>query len=295
MRALFILVSFFAVIVSVFGLASLPQAESAGAQKQFFPIIGKDSTSTPTPTPTFTPTPVFTATPTRTPIPVAFRYRGYVQNRGWLDWQYEGNVAGTTDTGLQLEAFQMELLSAPPGVQLRYRANVANQGWLDWQSSGGTAGTIGLSRQVEAIQIGLDGAASDIHVSTDTYVAEWAWLGWVREYWIAGTTAQSRRMEAFRSYVRKGSPEQAAIKIAYMAMFRIKGSPAGIATASSWGRPASNAGLSPIARSSTTSRKACRSITVATFRTVIGRAGSPMAPIAAQQTRAKRSTPSNCA
>lgn len=202
MRLNLLLGGFLLVFVTI-GL--LPSVEAQVGRKHYLPMVSRDSTPTRVP-------------PTNTPVPqdVRIEYRGFSQDRGWLPWQSEGNIAGTTGEGRRLEAIEMRIISGPPGVNIRYRAHVQDIGWMDWQTNGGTAGTTNQSRTIEAVQLALDNAPPTQLLSFDTHVDGWGWLGWIRGGWIGGTTGQGRRMEAFRAYVRRNLGEEPAdIQIAY--------------------------------------------------------------------------------
>jgi uncharacterized protein YjdB len=188
-------------LVGLAGAVLLPATGGAQtARRLFLPMVPRETPPTPTPAPN---------------VPIRLRYRAYLTDRGWTDWQDEGAIAGGPQSGKPVEAIQIELASAPPGVSIRYRAWQIDRGISDWAGPGGTAGVVGS--RVEGLQVALVNAPANTYVSTETYAAEWGWLGHVRDNWVAGTNGQLRPIEAFRAHIRTGSPEPANIGIAYTA------------------------------------------------------------------------------
>ena len=191
-------------------IAALPTADAQIARKIYVPMVVRDPTATPTNTPT--------------PVPVQdvrIRYQAYVQDRGWLDWQYDNGTgnsgwAGTMGESRRVEGIKFEIVQGPPGVVISYRAMVQDIGWTEWVNNGAEGGRPGQGRQVEAIQVYLQNALPNTYLHVNTWVADWGELGWVRGLWIAGTTGQSRRMEAFKAFVSH-TEEPARIHVAYIA------------------------------------------------------------------------------
>jgi hypothetical protein len=171
-------------------------------RRAYLPFVAREATPTPPPTPT--------------PVPTAIRlrYRAYLQDQGWSEWQAENGIAGAPG-GRAIQAVQVELVSAPPGVGLRYRALQIDRPPPDFVGSGQLSGSIDPNAKVEAIQLQLTGAPAGTAISTEVYAAGWGWLGYVREGWVAGSTGALRPLEAFRAYVRPGGIEPARIGVAY--------------------------------------------------------------------------------
>src|SRR5919204_5944551 len=89
--------------VAALVLAAAP-IEGQGLRRTYMPLVARE------------------ATPTPAPSPIRLRYRAYMQDQGWSDWQVEGGIAGAPNGGRAVQAIQVELVSAPAGVGLRYRA-----------------------------------------------------------------------------------------------------------------------------------------------------------------------------
>lgn len=128
---------------------------------------------------------------------LSVQYSVHVQNRGWVDWRRNGELAGTTGQSLQMEGIRLGLANAPAGSSVICRAHVQSIGWQGWVNAGAVAGTTGQSRQMEAIQIVLVGPLANTHdIEYRVHMRDLGWGSWVRNGTIAGTTGQSRRIEA---------------------------------------------------------------------------------------------------
>lgn len=86
---------------------------------------------------------------------VRLKYQAHVQNIGWQDWVYDGQMAGTTGQSLRIEGIKMMLEGAPEGYHIKYQAYVQGQGWQNWVQDGQLAGTVGQSLSIQAIKISI--------------------------------------------------------------------------------------------------------------------------------------------
>ena len=83
-------------------------------------------------------------------------YHAHVANIGWQGWVSNGQTAGTTGRGLQMEAIEIRLTNGLENrYDVEYRAHVANIGWQNWVKNGQTAGTTGRGLRMEALEIRL--------------------------------------------------------------------------------------------------------------------------------------------
>ena len=118
-------------------------------------------------------------------------YRVHIENYGWSNWCYDGQMAGTTGKGLRIEAIQIDYwgdieakahieglgwkdfgkitkdtIIGTTGRNLRleclclkgnfkFRLHLENTGWTCWTDADGicTLGSVGQSLRVEAIEI----------------------------------------------------------------------------------------------------------------------------------------------
>ena len=81
-------------------------------------------------------------------------YQTHVQSIGWQSWVKDGEIAGTTNKGLRMEAIKITLTNYP-GYKVYYRAHVQDIGWQAWVSDGQVAGTTGKKKKIEALEIKL--------------------------------------------------------------------------------------------------------------------------------------------
>lgn len=131
------------------------------------------------------------------------KYKVHIQDKGWLQYTKDGQIAGTTGKSLRMEA----LIISSSKVSVQYRAHVADIGWQNWKKNGTTAGTTGKGKAIEAVQIKLTGKSAktyDIYYSV--HVANKGWLGWAKNGAMAGSTGLKLRTEAIRiRVVKKGT------------------------------------------------------------------------------------------
>jgi serine protease len=127
----------------------------------------------------------------------SIEYRAHVANNGWLEFEMNGDTAGTTGESRRMEALQMFMYNSNMGIC--YNAHVAGIGWQPAVCDGDIAGTTYQSRRVEAVRIWLNNRAPGCSVEYRAHVAGQGWLNWVPQGGVAGTTGQSRRMEALQA------------------------------------------------------------------------------------------------
>lgn len=135
-------------------------------------------------------------------------YRAHVADYGWLDAVHDGQTAGTTGLGLELEAIK---IAPPAGVTLECDIHVADEGWktytgikLGENSGEGSSpndpiiGTTGKSLRAEAIALRAKGLPEGKKLRYRVHIAEDGWLGWVDAPYTAGTVGISRQIEAIQ-------------------------------------------------------------------------------------------------
>ena len=121
-------------------------------------------------------------------------YSSHVQNIGWQDYSYDGNISGTSGKALRIEALKIKKNSNISG-DILYRVHVENIGWQDWRSENNIAGTTGKSLRIEAIEIRLDNSP-DYTVLYRSHVENKGWTSWVPSGYMSGTVNKGLRMEA---------------------------------------------------------------------------------------------------
>jgi len=138
------------------------------------------------------------------PSAIGVKYQTHVQNIGWKEFIYDGNLAGTQGQGLRMEALKIKLENAPVGARIKYQVHIQNIGWKEWVYDGNLAGTEGKSLRVEGIRIILENAPG-YSIAYETHVQNIGWQNWVYNGELAGTTGKSFRIEALRVKVVKSS------------------------------------------------------------------------------------------
>lgn len=138
--------------------------------------------------------------PTTTPSRKALvGYQAHVENIGWQDSRFDGDIAGTSGRSLAVEAFEIALKNQVYSGSIEYRAHCANIGWQGWRSDGAMAGTTGEARQVEAVGIRLTGEmANRYDVYYRVHSRNFGWLDWAKNGESAGTAGYGYRTEAFQ-------------------------------------------------------------------------------------------------
>lgn len=139
---------------------------------------------------------------------IAAEYRSHVQNMGWQDWRTKGQMSGTSEAGLRLEALEIKVKNEGYDVSINYQVHVQNRGWQDWKTNGDLAGTIGENLRIEAIRLNLSGKdAKMCDLYYEVCTEGFNWLPWVMNGETAGYTGLSLRLEGLKLEIRpKGSP-----------------------------------------------------------------------------------------
>jgi len=129
-------------------------------------------------------------------------FSAHVQNKGWLDYVSDGNIAGTVGEELQMEAIKIHLKNA--SGKIWYKVYVQDAGWQDWVSNDKVAGTEGKSKRIEAIKIQITGDIYDTYdIFYRAHVGNIGWLGWTKNGGIAGTIDVGTRIEAVQIVLKK--------------------------------------------------------------------------------------------
>ena len=124
-------------------------------------------------------------------------YRTHVQNDGWQDYVAGGEMSGTKNRSLRLEAIQIKVNGDGLDGGVEYATHVQNEGWQDYVSDDAMSGTKGKSLRLEAIKIRLTGElAQKYSVEYRTHVQNEGWKNWVKDDAVSGTTGKNLRLEA---------------------------------------------------------------------------------------------------
>lgn len=135
-------------------------------------------------------------------------YRAHVADYGWLDAVHDGQIAGTTGKGKQLEAIKV---TPPEGLELNAKIHVEDKGWLEFdgikkgESSGeGSSsndpiiGTVGESLRAEAIEFDVVKNETGKTLMYQVHIEDYGWTGWIKAGFAAGTVGIKKRIEAIQ-------------------------------------------------------------------------------------------------
>lgn len=124
-------------------------------------------------------------------------YSTHVQEIGWQDYKYNGQMSGTSGKGYRLEGIKIDLNNKSMSGDILYRTNIQSLGWLEWQRNGEVSGTEGKSLRLEAIEIKLTGKlAQNYNAYYRVHVQDIGWQEWKKNGEMAGTIQEGRRLEA---------------------------------------------------------------------------------------------------
>lgn len=132
-------------------------------------------------------------------------YSAHIKNIGWQDSVKNGEIAGTTGLGLQMEAIKITLDNQTlytGGIE--YSAHIQGIGWQNSVADGKVAGTTGCNLRIEAIKIQLTGELEQYYnVYYRTHIANIGWMPWTINGKISGCVGLANRVEAIEIMVAK--------------------------------------------------------------------------------------------
>ena len=124
-------------------------------------------------------------------------YTTHVQNIGWQEYTYDGNMAGTSGQALRLEAIMIRLSNQKYSGNILYRTHIQSYGWeKEFKKNGEMSGTSGEAKRLEAIEIKLDGEmAKHYDVYYRVHAQTFGWLAWAKNGEASGTAGFGYRLE----------------------------------------------------------------------------------------------------
>lgn len=128
---------------------------------------------------------------------IGVAYKGHVQNYGWMDWKFDGQMCGTEGQSKRVEALQIYPYNLPEGAYLETSVHIQNYGWLFGTigSKGGFLGTTGESKRIEALSLNLKNAPG-YAIEYRVHIQNIGWSRWMSQGEVAGTSGLSYRLEA---------------------------------------------------------------------------------------------------
>lgn len=137
-------------------------------------------------------------------------YQAHVQDIGWMDWNCDGEWAGTRDHALNIEAVRIHVNGGGGTFKVCAKAHRSNYGWDDHYECAdsnheiqiGTTGTTGYYNPMEAMRVYFDGTVDNVPHG-NAYVRNIGWLpeaSYFRNNFLImeiGTTGRGLPMETF--------------------------------------------------------------------------------------------------
>lgn len=114
-------------------------------------------------------------------------YQAHCQSYGWMEWQHDGQTAGTVGHAKRMEAIKIQ----GPSLDISYEVHVQSKGWMPAKKNGAAAGTTGQSLRMEAIKINCNKP-----ITYRAHIQGIGWMPWVKNGEVAGTTGKGKRLEA---------------------------------------------------------------------------------------------------
>lgn len=136
----------------------------------------------------------------------SLKYRVHVQDIGWQDYRYEGEMAGTSGQAKRLEGIEMELTDDLAAFYtVEYRVHIQDYGDAQgWVSDGALAGTTGESKRLEEVQIRLVPKYSGTSTTVNYRVhrQDYGWESvWKTNGQESGTVGESKRLEGIEIHL----------------------------------------------------------------------------------------------
>lgn len=106
-------------------------------------------------------------------------YSGHVQNVGWQNSVYDGQIAGIENSGLRLEAIKIDLINSDQNAKIKYKTYIEGKGWEDWKNNGEIVGTVGEKLEIEAIKIILEN--TNYSIEYQAFIEGVGWQEWAND------------------------------------------------------------------------------------------------------------------
>lgn len=117
------------------------------------------------------------------------KYRGHLQDKGWQEWKYDGNMAGSVGESKRLEAIQIDY-----DKPIYAKVHIQEKGWIDYGkiTKDTIIGTTGESKRLECICLKCDTIKYRVHIEGT------GWTCWTKADGVAtlGSVGMKQRIEA---------------------------------------------------------------------------------------------------
>ena len=131
-------------------------------------------------------------------------YRVHSQDKGWLPWVKNNQIAGTTGLGLRAEALEVKLVKKKNIIddivnlikpEMTYCAHIQDKGTMGWVKEGSVSGSVGNGLRLEGFWVNLKGYDGKSGISYRAHVSDIGWMGWKSSGQMSGTSGQSKAIE----------------------------------------------------------------------------------------------------
>jgi len=147
------------------------------------------------------------------------KYRTHVQSYGWLNYEYNGGMSGTSGEAKRLEGIDIDVSNTNMSGDIVYTTHAQSYGWQSdlndktkWFKNGQIAGTLGEAKRLEAICIDLTGELKENYdIYYRVHIQSYGWLDWACNGAPSGSEGLAKRLEGIQIViVPKGSGKPAA-------------------------------------------------------------------------------------
>lgn len=137
---------------------------------------------------------------------VGMSYQSYVQQIGWQESVFNGEMSGTTGEAKRIEGIKIGLNHNLISGSVNYSTYVEGEGWQNSVSDYHLSGTTAQSKRIEAIKINLSGDISNQYdVYYRAHVSRVGWMDWAKNGATAGSVGYQSAIEAIEiKLVAKG-------------------------------------------------------------------------------------------
>ena len=130
-------------------------------------------------------------------------YRAHVQHLGTLPVVRDGQIAGTTGAGYNMEGLYIDLRTLRqkyPEAKLAAKVHIQGIGWKKYDNVEHDAlmGTTGQSKRIEAIELEMTGLPEGMNVYYRPHLEDIGWTGWIAGGFSAGTVGIKKAIEAIQ-------------------------------------------------------------------------------------------------
>lgn len=142
----------------------------------------------------------------------SIEYRVQVQDRAWMPWVSEGEMAGTVGESRRMETLQVRMINCE-GVSLKFYAHIQDLGDCYFTDKDEYVGTVAQSKRVEAIAITSEGLKEKGYkLQYRVQVQDKGWMPWVDDGEMAGTRYESKRLETIEIVVVPVDGDELAVE-----------------------------------------------------------------------------------